>query len=260
MSSPPPSADLGTFLERAALPPGWRVVYEPVVASTMDLGREAARRGWPDRSVFVCDYQTAGRGREARRWEAPPGRALLLTLLVRWPEPPFVATMLAAVALAEAIARLVQVEPSIKWPNDLLVGDAKLAGVLGESHSGPPAPYALVGCGLNVNQDAAELGDLGRAATSLLLEAGRPVHRGELLVLFLESCQAWLDRPRGGLAAELRAAWQARLWGRGRPVRLRDLGRELTATIEAVDGDGALLVRETQGQLRRIVSGEIVLE
>src|SRR5215213_4509191 len=104
MPAPSPSPDdLGPFLERAVLPKGWRVLYEPTVTSTNDLAREAARRGWPDRSVFVADYQTAGRGRHGRAWQCPPYAGLLMSVLLRRRDsPPYAYTILAAGSLAEA--------------------------------------------------------------------------------------------------------------------------------------------------------------
>jgi BirA family biotin operon repressor/biotin-[acetyl-CoA-carboxylase] ligase len=235
------------------------VLHEPVVESTMDLAREAARRGWPDRSVFACDYQTAGRGRQGRAWEAPPGLGLLFSVLLRSPEPPLLHTMLASVALCEAAERLVQLGPSIKWPNDLLIDDQKVAGILAESYSGPPGDYTVLGCGVNVNQDAADLAGLGRAATSLKLAAGRPVHPGELLVLCLERFDVWLAVDPAERAARLRRAWEDRLWARGRAVRLRDQGLDFTAVIEGLAADGSLLVRLDNGLTRRVLTGEILL-
>ena len=251
--------DLGPFLEHVALPPGWRVLHEPVVESTMDLAREAARRGWPDRSVFVCDFQTAGRGRQGRTWEAPPGRGLLFSVLLRSSDPPLLHTMLASVALCEAAERLVQAEPSIKWPNDLLIDDRKVAGILAESYSGPPSDYTVLGCGVNVNQEAADLAGLGRPATSLRLAAGRPVHRGELLVICLERFDVWLVVDAAERAARLRRAWEDRLWARGRAVRLRDQGRDFTAVIDGLAADGSLVVRLDNGHPLRLLTGEILL-
>lgn len=225
----------------------------------MDLGRAAAERGWSERSVFVCDYQTRGRGRQGRPWEAGPGLGLLFTVLLRNDQPPFASTMLAVVALCEAIERLAGVEAGIKWPNDLLFEGAKLAGVLTESYSGPAGGYALVGCGLNVNQTADDLADLGRTATSVSLAAGRPVHRGELLVLCLERMETRLGLEPAQRLPALRQAWEARLWGRGQQLLVRDQGVEFVARLEGVDQDGALLVRPADGGLRRVVSGEIVL-
>jgi BirA family biotin operon repressor/biotin-[acetyl-CoA-carboxylase] ligase len=236
------------------------VVYEPVVESTMDLAREAARRGWTARSVFVCDYQTAGRGRQGRRWQAPAGQALLFTVLLGPSSSPHLSTMLAAVALCEAVERLVQVEPSIKWPNDLLVRGRKLAGILGESYSGPPSSFTLVGCGLNANQPPDDLAELGQPATSLRIEAGRLVHRGELLVLCIERLEAWLALPFGERERQLRYAWEYRLWGRGSEARFQEQGVRFQGRIEGVALDGALLVRLADGGLRRLTTGEILLE
>src|SRR5215211_1447645 len=135
MPAPSPSPDdLGPFLERAVLPKGWRVLYEPTVTSTNDLAREAARRGWPDRSVFVADYQTAGRGRHGRTWTAPPRTGLLMSVLLRHRgAAPHYYTMLTSVAVCEAIERLLGLEPAIKWPNDVMIDDRKVAGVLAEA-------------------------------------------------------------------------------------------------------------------------------
>jgi BirA family biotin operon repressor/biotin-[acetyl-CoA-carboxylase] ligase len=259
MATPPPAPDLEPFLRRAVLPPGWRVLYEPVVESTMDLARAAAGRGWPDRSVFVADVQTAGRGRAGRRWLAPPGRGLLFTILLRELEPVGLAGLLGSTALCAAIERLLGLEPAVKWPNDVLIGRRKLAGLLVEAFSGPGGSTVLVGCGVNVNQDAQELEPAGQPATSLLIESGRPVHRGELLVLVIEQLDQWLSAPRARLALGLRDAWQERLWAFGQQVRLRHGDQELSATIVGVASDGALLVREMDGAARRLLDGEILL-
>jgi BirA family transcriptional regulator, biotin operon repressor / biotin---[acetyl-CoA-carboxylase] ligase len=239
---------------------GWRCHYQPRVGSTMDLARAAARAGAPDRSVFVTDYQESGRGRQGRQWQAPSGTSLLFTLLLRAAGPPIEQTRLAAVALAAAIERTSGLLAAIKWPNDLMVGDAKLAGLLTESYSGPPTSFVLVGCGLNVNQSAAELAPLGRLATSMLVATGRRQRRHELLLAVLAELDRWLAIEPTGRSAALRQAWDARLWRRGAPVRLNDGGEELEAVLLGSDEDGALLVRTADGARRRVVSGEILLE
>jgi BirA family biotin operon repressor/biotin-[acetyl-CoA-carboxylase] ligase len=225
----------------------------------MDVAREAARRGWPPQSVFVCDVQTAGRGRQGRRWESPPGQGLLFTLLLHSLPQPLHSTMLASVALCEAIERLYQLEPAIKWPNDILLDQQKLAGVLAEASSGPPGDYTLVGCGVNANQDPGQLAALGRAATSLREAAGHVVHRGELLAVCLEQIADWLTRYRADEGRALRQAWTNRLSGIGQSIRLRDQDEELTAVVEGVAPDGALIVRPPSAPPRRIIAGEILL-
>ena len=254
-----PTEDLGLFLQRAVLPAGWRAIHERVVGSTMDLAREAARSGPADRTIFVCDYQTAGRGRRGRSWQAPPGLGLLFTLLLRSSRPSMLETMLVSVAVAEAIERLPGLESRIKWPNDLMVGDRKLAGILAETYSGPSGGYALVGCGINVNQDAATLAAIGRPATSLREEVRRTVHRGELLVTCLEQVDAWLALDPTTRDVSLRRAWEQRLWGRGHLLRFRDRDQEFAGTIEGVSPAGALIVRRQDGGAERIVAGEILL-
>jgi BirA family transcriptional regulator, biotin operon repressor / biotin---[acetyl-CoA-carboxylase] ligase len=252
-------ADLAEYLPTLSSRPAWRIHYELTVGSTMDLARESARQGCPDRSLFIADHQLNGRGRQGRVWQAPPGSALLFTLLLRGAAPPLERTMLASVALAEAIEDQAGFAPTIKWPNDLLYGDAKLAGVLAESYSGPPSSYVLVGCGLNVNQDASDFASLGRAATSLLLATGRRQHRGELLASFLDRLDRWLALTPTARATALRAAWQQRLWRLDAPIHLREGGVEREVVVVGVDADGALLFRDADGSLSRTLTAEIVI-
>ncbi|MDP8924884.1 MAG: biotin--[acetyl-CoA-carboxylase] ligase [Chloroflexota bacterium] len=250
--------DLGHFLERVVLPPGWQVLHEPTVASTNDLAREAARRGWPDRSVFVADYQTEGRGRHGRSWQCPPRAGLLMSALFRGHElPPQMYTMLASVAVSEAIERLLNVEPRIKWPNDIVIGGRKTAGILAEAYDDGHQRVVVVGMGINVNLAAEELEGFPNA-TSLAIEAGYPVHRGELLVLILERLDAWLKLSAATLGPALWATWSERLWGRSQVVRLGDGGEELVATILGADRDGALLVLTADGERRRVIAGELL--
>lgn len=258
MRASPLGDDLGRFLERVVLPGGWRVLHEPSVTSTNDLAREAARRGWPDRSVFVADYQTEGRGRRGRSWTVPPGAGLLFSVLLR-PRgaPPHTYTMLASVAVSEAIERLFPLEPKIKWPNDVMLDDRKLAGVLAEATDDGRERTVIVGVGLNVALDAESLADLPGAA-SLAEAAGQAVHRGELLVLILEQMDRWLRLVPQSLASSLWPAWDARLWGRSQRVRVREGDEALEGVIIGTATDGSLRVRTSAGEERRVVAGEVL--
>lgn len=250
--------DLAQFLARVVLPPGWRVLHEPSVESTNDLAREAARRGWPDRSVFVADYQTRGRGRHGRTWICPPRAGLLLSVLLRRRDAPaHTYTMLAAVALCEAVERLLGLEPAIKWPNDVLVDGKKTAGVLAEATDDGREQVVVVGVGVNVNLGAGELAGLP-SATALALEAGVPVHRGELLALLLERLDSWLARRPAEMTEGLWRAWNGRLWGRDQQVRVQDGETVVTGAVLGGDRDGTLLIRLADGEVRRIVAGELL--
>ena len=154
----------------------------------------------PEGALVTADEQTAGRGRLGRRWLAPAGTSLLCSLQLRpaveserLPE----LTGVAALACLEAIAALTGLEPVLKFPNDVLVGERKLAGVLAEARE----ERVVLGIGVNVNVPAEELPqEVDRAATSLLVETGRDLGRAELLAELLERLErrydAWLSAAR----------------------------------------------------------------
>ncbi len=179
---------------------------------------DEARGGAAGGLVAVADHQTAGRGRFDRRWEAPPGSSLLVSVLVR-PAPhgerSHRAVMAAALALAEAVEEEAGVSPGLKWPNDLVVGDRKLAGLLAEREG----DALVIGAGCNVEWDSfpPELAD---TATACNLEAGYTVDRDELLDRFLARLSALLDQ-----LDAVPAQYRARLATLGRRVRVERGGR-----------------------------------
>ena len=245
------SADgLRAAVER--LPEGWAGRYFDVVDSTQASARDAARGGAAGRSVFVADFQRAGRGRQGRTWLAQPGVALLLSIVFRDAAfEPLRWTSLAAVALSEAIAAAAPgQQPAIKWPNDVLLGDRKVAGILAETFMDGSATVAVVGVGVNVGASPPNL-----AATSLRAAAGHDVDRAALLLAFVRRMDFWLARP----TADVRAAWHALLWGRGQTVRLADLGRAEDVVVLGTDPDGALRVRLANGREHRTTTGELIL-
>ncbi len=170
-------------------PPFGQVRRLGVVGSTNAYLLGEARRGAPAGLVAVADHQTAGRGRLGRRWEAPPGSSLLVSVLLRpvlSPDDLHLCTAAVALATASACRTVAGVWPTVKWPNDLLVGDDKLAGVLAEADAaapgGPPGSVAVVvGVGCNVDWP----GPPDAGGTSLADAAGRPVDREPLLQALL---------------------------------------------------------------------------
>jgi BirA family transcriptional regulator, biotin operon repressor / biotin---[acetyl-CoA-carboxylase] ligase len=148
----------------------------------------------PEGALVVAEEQTEGRGRLGRRWLAPAGTSLLCSLQLRPPVPPErlpELTVVASHACAEAIAALTGLEPELKFPNDVLLGGRKVAGVLAEAREG----RVVLGVGVNVNVAADELPqEVDRPATSLLVETGREIDRAELLVELLERLERRYDR------------------------------------------------------------------
>jgi BirA family biotin operon repressor/biotin-[acetyl-CoA-carboxylase] ligase len=242
-----------------ALPSHWQTHYFAAVDSTQDEARAASRQGARHRSIFVADYQRTGRGRQDRAWVTPPGVALLLSVVFRdtaSPPVPWRWTSLASVALAEAIEEILPgLRPAIKWPNDVLLNDRKVAGILAETSWDGQQLLTIVGVGINVTTELADLAALGGAATSLRMAAGQDVDRGRLLHAFVRQIDAWIERP----ATERYAAWQARLWGRGQRLRLADLGRDEEVIVLGGEPDGSLRVRMSDGTERVTTTGELVV-
>jgi BirA family transcriptional regulator, biotin operon repressor / biotin---[acetyl-CoA-carboxylase] ligase len=253
------------------------------VAETGSTNADAlalAREGEPEGIVVVADHQTAGRGRQGRTWAAPPGASLLCTILLRPPAPvSSAATMVAAVAAAEAVAEVAGVQAMVKWPNDLVAPgdgsgpDRKLAGILAEadwparshiaggwSEPGPEERVVVaVGIGLNVNWPAELPEELADLAVALNHLAGHEVDREDLLVALLRS----FDRRYGTLAegrdaAAIREEWRARSATIGRQVRV-DLGSDdVVGTAVDVTDAGHLVVDDLDGERRVFAVGDVV--
>jgi BirA family transcriptional regulator, biotin operon repressor / biotin---[acetyl-CoA-carboxylase] ligase len=211
---------------------------------------DAARSGAPDGLVVVAGHQRAGRGRLGRTWTAPPGGSLLVSVLLRPGLPPeerHLVVMAAAVAMADAVAATTGVIAALKWPNDLLVADRKLAGILAEA-----AGDAVV-VGIGVNLDWPELPDeLAAIATACNVEGGRPTTREELLTEFLARYETYLDDLTG-----TRAAYRDRLETIGRRVRVERPDATLVGTATGIDDAGRLLVA-VDGVTESIAAGDVV--
>ncbi|MFI5045829.1 MAG: biotin--[acetyl-CoA-carboxylase] ligase [Acidimicrobiia bacterium] len=229
----------------------WRVEHHARVDSTNRVALDQARSGAEPGLVVVADHQTAGRGRLDRRWHAPPGSSLLVSVLlpaITGAEGAHRAVVAVAVSLAEAVGDVAGVDVGLKWPNDLVVGDRKLAGVLAELDG----DTVVVGAGCNVNWDhfPPELAD---TATACNLEAGHPVDRDALLDALLSRLDEHLDSPD-----VLLDAYRARLVTLGRRVRVERVDGALEGTASEVTDDGALVVRDDVGAAHAVVAGDVV--
>lgn len=244
----------------------------PEVDSTNNRLKMMVRQGSPAEPptgfVLLAHYQQQGRGRLERRWEAPPGSSLLLSMLFRpnWPaEQANWLTMLVSLAAAEAIASQTGLEVGIKWPNDVMVRQAggwhKVSGILqeGEFDADGRLQWAIVGIGINVNIPADQLPEAVTPPTSLLAATGQPVPRLPLLAAFLARVEAWYDGVGNGHSPH--AAWQERLITLGQPVQVSypQTGRILQGTAEGTDAAGHLLVRDAAGQRHTITAADVTL-
>lgn len=245
--------------------------YFEQLPSTNTALRELARDAQvPAGTLFLTDFQSAGKGRHQRRWEAPPGTALLFSVLLRpnWPASQAGwLSMLGSLAVATAVAPLVDVAVGIKWPNDvvLAVDGAwhKVAGVLleGDYDVNGRLQTAVLGMGINVNMPEAALpAALATSATSLLVQIGAQVSRSQLLQNLLANLEVGYEAAVAGQSPL--AAWQLRLVTLGEAVQVTDLHQAttLSGTAVAVDEAGGLVVRDKNGRLHTVYAGDVTLQ
>jgi len=239
------------------------------VDSTNRVLAALAHEGAPDGTVVVAESQTAGRGRLGRTWLSPRGLNLYVSILLTRALPPETVTwtpMLAAVAVLRAIRALTTLDVRLKWPNDVLairngVG-RKLAGILVDAiGTGPGSRRAMVvGIGLNVNMPAAAFPEELRAtATSLLIETGSSVDRGQLLAALLDELERLYDHACTHGTGDIAAAYQAACDTIGKPVQVELIGSEqIEGTAEVLAPDGALRLRTKSGKVLEIRAGNVV--
>ena len=214
--------------------------------STNARARELAGAGAPHGTLVTASFQASGRGRQGRSWQAPPGQALLMSLVLREPSD------LLPLAAGVAVARACGPEAQVKWPNDVVLagpegGLLKLAGILAEGR--PQEGWAVLGIGLNVAVEIDELpAELHGSAASLGLPAAELPAVRERVLAELEAVLALPD-------AELLEAWRGRDALLGRPV---DTG-EVTGVAAGVDGAGRLVVELEGGGRTALDAGEVHL-
>ena len=231
--------------------------FLPITDSTNDAARDWLRAGAPAGAAVVADAQRRGRGRLGRAWQTPPGAALAVSVILR-PSPAELPglSMLAAAAACDLLERLGCADVGIKWPNDVQLGGRKVCGVLVETDWEQDRLLgAVVGIGLNVRVDFSGT-ELAAAAVSLADALDSVPERLDLLVGLLAGVDYW--RARLGTRA-LYDTWRARLTTVGRSVTVAGQGGPVAGVAEGVDAQGALLVRDAAGALRRVVAGDIAL-
>jgi BirA family transcriptional regulator, biotin operon repressor / biotin---[acetyl-CoA-carboxylase] ligase len=255
-------------LSRALVRPGglWRDVE--VVESTGSTNADLLARalaGEPEGAVLAAEEQRAGRGRMGRTWTSPPRAALTFSVLLKPAVPPARRgwlPLLTGVAVATAVTQVAGVETRIKWPNDLLTADAKLAGILAEASG----DAVVVGIGLNVSTEPAEFPPArpgALPATSLRAAGATALDRASLLLAILGEFEHWYrawqraggDPDRSGLRAEY-TGLSATI---GRAVRAElPGGQALSGPAAGVDSDGRLLVRVSSGSEVAVAAGDVV--
>lgn len=239
-----------------------------VLASTNDRVRELAREGASPLTTVIANEQTEGRGRQGRKWHSPKGRGLWLSMLldrVLPPERVGVIPLLAGVAAARAIERTGPgISIGIEWPNDLMCGNRKIGGILCEAWEAEDRGVALAGIGINLFQGQEELetalGADARRAGSVRMLSGRELSPGELAEAVVKEMKRLVDPPPAALEGEIAEELARRDTLSGRRVAVTPGGSgsaRWEGVARGIDPDGALLLLDAAGELRRITAGSV---
>ncbi len=226
------------------------VVRFEVVDSTQRHAARLIADGAADGTAVVAETQTEGRGRRGRVWSDTPGASLLMSVLLRTTLPPSrvpTLSLAAGVAVVDALASSAGIGARLKWPNDVLVGGRKVAGILLERHGGA----VVLGIGINVTTDAVPP-DLAARATSIVAEGGRP-DREALLAAVLEAVERWRGRLEREGFAPIRVRWTELAATIGQRVSVDGL----QGLAVGLDDDGALVLATASGRAR-VLAGDVV--
>ncbi|MEW6213975.1 MAG: biotin--[acetyl-CoA-carboxylase] ligase [Nitrospirota bacterium] len=237
--------------------------YE-VVSSTNTIAAELAQKGATEGAVVLADSQIKGRGRHGRLWVSPPGVNIYMSIILRpkiEPKDSTLITIMAAVGCATALRRVTGLNVTIKWPNDLMVSDKKIGGILTEmkiDHN--RIIFAIIGIGININIDVDTFpDDLRGIATSIKNETGISYSRAVIIAETLNEIDHWYRILKGMGRRILLSEWQKLTSTLGREVRVT-VGKETFAGLaESIDDEGMLILRLPTGELERISSGDLTI-
>lgn len=238
-----------------------KVIYFDETDSTNNQAKKAAENGAEHGTLVVAEVQDGGRGRRGRQWLSPRKSGIWMSLILRPEIAPYCASMLtlvAAMAVAKAIQQTTGENCSIKWPNDIVMNNKKICGILTEMSAEPDVVnYVVVGIGINVNTTVFDE-SIRDMASSLLVETKQQVKRSTLIEAFAEYFEQYYQRflKTEDLSA-LVDEYNALLINAGRQVKISDAKETFTAKAIGIDHTGELLVEKEDGSMEKIIAGEV---
>ena len=231
------------------------------IDSTNTYAKKLAMSGAPDGTVVIANDQTAGRGRMGRTFQSPKDKGIYLSVLLRpemEPQRLMPVTAMAGIAVADAVEAVCGVRPGLKWPNDPVIGNKKLCGILTEmSLEGETGrvQYLVLGIGINVGQaDLTE--DVAAIATSLSAYLGRPVSRPQLAAALIKELEKLYGALKDGDLSRYLAAYRRDCVNLGKTVQLLGEDRDVVTAVD-IDGEFGLVVRTADGTEKTVRSGEV---
>jgi BirA family biotin operon repressor/biotin-[acetyl-CoA-carboxylase] ligase len=232
-----------------------RIHYFPEIGSTMDVARDLAKKGAVEGTIVIAEDQTRGRGRLSREWLSPDG-GIYFTLVLRPRISPAYApriNLMAAVAVAATIRKLLGLKAELKWPNDVLIEGKKVCGILAEMDAEMDVVnFVNVGIGINVNTSVPQF---EKTATSLKDVLGREISRKEFLSTLLVEIERRLPLL---MKADLLEEWKKLSATLNRDVRVISLSEEVKGQAIDIDATGALILKSKDGSLRTVLVGDCI--
>jgi len=243
---------------------GKRVIHLDSVGSTNEVAWKEAEKGAAEGLVVVAEEQTSGRGRLSRTWYSPKGLGVWMSLVLRpgvRPEKAPGLTLCASVAVANALRSLYPIRVSIKWPNDVMVRDKKLCGILTEMKAtGGKVGFVICGIGINANQTQDDFPPgIREKATSILIATGKTADRAKILAATLEHFEKQYSSFCSEGIAPCLQEWRSMCPLFGKRVRIKGRGEIQEGIFHDIDDNGAIVLRLDSGMHRSFVAGDIEL-
>ncbi|WP_010650623.1 biotin--[acetyl-CoA-carboxylase] ligase [Oceanobacillus massiliensis] len=238
------------------------IIHKEKTGSTQTLAHQAALENAPHGTIVIADEQTEGRGRMNRTWHSNKGKGIWLSILLRpemLPNDASKLTLLAATVLADVLESTVQTRAHIKWPNDILLNQKKIAGILTEMQAEQDRiQYILIGIGLNVNHSKEDLQeDIQSKATSLKIETGQDWPITHLIQELLKSFEKSFDAYMKSGFAPVKEKWESYGFKIGQPIQIKTFKDEWESTFLGISEEGALLTESRTGEAIKLYSAEI---
>jgi BirA family biotin operon repressor/biotin-[acetyl-CoA-carboxylase] ligase len=241
---------------------GKDIHYFKEVDSTNDVAKYLAENGAEGGTVVVAEIQNRGKGRRGKTWISPPG-GVWMSIILRPDIPPSKApqlTLVTGVAVAETLKKELKLDVGIKWPNDILIGNKKVCGILTEVNASiNKVNYVVVGIGIDMNVDVPLFPpDLQKGATSLKNELDTEINGAILVQKFLLNLEKLYNQFTDGKFPDILNEWRFLSKTIGNKVEVRTRGKTIRGDAVGINKDGILILELDDGSLRKIISGECI--
>ncbi|WP_042145625.1 biotin--[acetyl-CoA-carboxylase] ligase [Paucisalibacillus sp. EB02] len=241
---------------------GKSILHKETINSTQLLAHQLAMDNAPHGTVVIADEQTAGKGRLQREWYSKKNKGIWMSIILRPTILPYLApqlTLLTATVLADVMKKELELDPKIKWPNDIILHDRKVSGILTEMQAEQDQiQYIVIGIGMNVNHDDGEIpDDIQSKATSLMIESGKEWDITKLIQrIFVAFEKSYAEYINHGFSI-IKKRWESYGYRLGEKVQLKTFQSVQDAILTGIAEDGALLAKYDDGVIHKIYSGEI---